>query len=397
LFEIETRLILELAQLSNVLSDNSRNQQIFQHPSFNWNYFSGRCSDTMLASLVYTKLKSRPELLNLIPDEVLTYFLQTQAQVIVKNTFLKSGFDKIITDFNSLKVDVIPLKGIYLIDSYYDNIAHRQLSDIDLLVRENQLETVCLYFLKNGFEMEMYMPTKSAKVSRTPAPYKFSKNGLVIDLHVGLTYIYDNCQFEMDEVWSGAKKYEREYFEMNPLDHLVYLFAHLIKHFDYRNCKLINFYDLCLVFEKDNIVFSELLGHSELLGCESDVKDMCYLLKKYFGVDFFADLLLNYKPSRKNIDEIFLEILSIDRAKLEVKYAPQGSTGFLPMKHLSFKNKFIYILSRIFPDGQYIQCKYGRQKRSMLVGYISHFKSILSQIFRAMKFKANDSATPPIK
>jgi hypothetical protein len=201
----------------------------------------------------------------------------------------------------------------------------------------------------------------------------------------------------MDEVWSGAKKYEREYFEMNPLDHLVYLFAHLIKHFDYRNCKLINFYDLCLVFEKDNIVFSELLGHSELLGCESDVKDMCYLLKKYFGVDFFADLLLNYKPSRKNIDEIFLEILSIDRAKLEVKYAPQGSTGFLPMKHLSFKNKFIYILSRIFPDGQYIQCKYGRQKRSMLVGYISHFKSILSQIFRAMKFKANDSATPPIK
>ncbi|MFM2316913.1 MAG: hypothetical protein RLZZ155_1245 [Bacteroidota bacterium] len=397
MFEIENKSILELAKLSNGFSDERILLQVLRDSNFNWKYFADRSLDTILSSVILTRLKSSKELLNLIPDEISTQFFQIQAQVVVKNTFLKSRFDEIIEDFNILKFDVIPLKGIYLIDAFYKNFTHRQVSDIDLLVRESQVEEVCHYFLRNGFEMEMYMPAKAAKVSKTPAPYKFSKNGLVIDLHVGLTYIYDNCQFKMDEVWSGAKKIDRDYFEMNALDHFVYLFAHLIKHFDYRNCKLINFYDLCLVFEKDNIVFSELLGHSELLGCESDVKDICYLLKKYFGVDFFADLLLNYKPRRKNIDEIFLEILSIDRVKLEVKYAPQGSTGFLPMKHLSFKNKFIYILSRIFPDGQYIQCKYGRQKRSMLVGYISHFNSIRSQIFRAMKFKAKDSATPPSK
>lgn len=335
----------------------------------------------MLSSVIYTKLKSIPEVLNRIPDEVLTHFLQIKAQVIVKNTFLKSGFDKIIVDLNRLKLDVIPLKGIYLIDSYYDNIAHRQLSDIDLLVKENQIEVVCQYFLMNGFEKEMYMPAKAAKVSKTPAPYKFSKNGLVIDLHVGLTYIYDNCLFEMDKVWSGAKKYEMEFFQMNPLDHIVYLFAHLIKHFDYRNCKLINFYDLCLVFEKDKIAFAELLLHSELLGCECDVKDICYLLKKYFGADYFSDLLLNYKPSRKNIDEVFLEILSTDRAELQEKYAPKGSTGFHPIKHLSFKDKYIYISSRFFPDQAYIKSKYGKQSRSIIGGYISHFKFILSQFF----------------
>ena len=395
MFEIENKLILDFARLSKYFSLSSSCLQFFRASDFNWKYFAERSSDTMLASVIYTKIKSNTEVLSLIPDEVLNHFLQSQAQIIVKNTFLKSGFEKIIRDFNNLKLDVIPLKGIYLIDCYYDNFAHRQLSDIDLLVRENQLEKVCLYFLNRGFEMEMYMPAEAAKVSKTPAPYKFSKNGLVVDLHVSLTYIYDNCQFEMDEVWRGAKKHDRDYFEMNPLDHLLYLFAHLIKHFDYRNCKLINFYDLCLVFEKDKIVFSELLRHAELLGCENDVKDMCYLLKKYFGVDFFADLLLNYEPSRKNIDEIFHEILSIDRAKLEVKYAPKGSTGFRPIAHLNLKNKFTYLSSRIFPESGYIQCKYGKLGRSVLGGYISHFTSILFQVFRAMKFKANDSATPP--
>jgi len=397
LFEIENKVILELAQLSNGFPDDILVLQFFRDSTFNWNYFVERSSDTMLASVIYTRIKSRTEVLNLIPDEILNHFLQTQAQVIVKSTFLKSGFDQIMADFNILKLDIIPLKGIYLIDSFYKNFAHRQISDIDLLVRESQLEKACHYFMRNGFEMEMYMPAKAAKVSKTPAPFKFSKNGLVIDLHVGLTYIYDKCQFKMDEVWSGAKKVNRDYLEMNALDHLVYLFAHLIKHFDYRNCKLINFYDLCLVFEKDKIVFSELLRHAELLGCESDVRDMCYLLKKYFGVDIFEDLMFKYKPSRKNIDEIFYEILSIDRAKLEVKYAPKGSTGFRPIAQLSLRNKFIYCSSRIFPDSLYIQCKYGKQGRSILGGYISHFTSILSQVLRAMKFKAKDSANPPSK
>jgi len=395
LFEIENKLILELALLSNGYSDKSRWLQIFRDSNFNWKYFVERCSDTMLSSVIFTRLKGSTELLDRIPNEVSTQFLQIQAQVIVKNTFLKSGFDEVIADFNILKLDVIPLKGIYLIDSFYENFAHRQISDIDLLVRESQVEKVCHYFLSNGFEMEMYMPAKAAVVSKTPAPYKFSKNGLVIDLHVGLTYIYDKCQFKMDEVWRGAKKVDRDYFEMNALDHLVYLFAHLIKHFEYRNCKLINFYDLCLVFEKEKIDFSTLLSHSKLQGCESEVMDICYLLKKYFGANYFDDLLMNYKPSRKNIDEIFFEILSIDRAKLETKYAPKGSTGFRPIAQLSLRNKFIYCSSRIFPDSLYIQCTYGNQSRSIIGGYISHFISILTQVLRAMKFKANDSATPP--
>lgn len=362
-----------------------------------WEYLIDRSVDTLLSPLVYKRIRAMQDLEVGIPDDVISILHQTCAQIIVKNTFLKDAFDKIIGEFNRLEIDVIPLKGMYLIDKYYKDFSIRQISDIDLLVRESQLAEVCQFFEKCGFEREMYMPLKAAKASETPAPYKFSKFGLVIDLHVGLTYIYDNCQFEMAEVWKRASKHKLNYLEMNPLDHLVYLFAHLVKHFDYRNCKLINFYDLCLVFEKDKIVFSELLERSELLGCERDIKDICYLLKKYFELDFFSESLLNYEPSRKNIDEIFFEILSIDRRKLELKYSPQGSTGMLPMKYLSSKKQFTYISSRIFPDREYIKCTYRNQRRSTIGGYICHFSSIFSQVFRVMKFKKVDSITPPSK
>jgi hypothetical protein len=316
-----------------------------------------------------------------VPAHVITKLHQTYSQIFVKNTFLFKSFQDVLVEFEKREIQVIPLKGIFLLENYYEDFGLRQISDLDLLVKVSQLEEVLLYFLNNGFEMEMYMPKIAAKVSKTPAPYKFSKNGLVIDLHVNLTYVYDHCQFEMDGVWNRVKRSEKNYFEMSSLDQLVYLFAHLIKHFDYRNCKLINFYDLCIVSKADQIVVADFLHHAEKHGCLFDVLDVSYLLKKFFGIDFLNEVLLGYVPSRRNIDEMFLEILSTERAHLEVKYAPKGSTGFRPVSYLSPKNKVVYVLSRIFPCRLYIQSKYSKLRKSIIGGYISHFKSIFSLLF----------------
>jgi hypothetical protein len=386
MFEIENKLVLQLSRLGNFKFEVESYRRTIISTNFNWKYFTERCSDTMLSSIVYTCIKSQEELLKLLPEEYEYYLRQVQSQIIVKNTFLVSAFKDIIREFGHSGIDVIPLKGIYLIDSYYSNFSHRQISDIDLLVRDSQLEVACQYFLSRGFDMEMYMPASAAKVSKTPAPYKFSKNGLVIDLHIGLTYVYDSCQFNMDEVWRCAKKNEKGYFELKSLDHGLYLFAHLIKHFDYRNCKLINFYDLCLVMERDGTSFDDLFIHAELHGCKNDVLDICYLLGKYFELDSLTNLKNEYLPSRSNIDDVFLEILSTDRAQLELKYAPEGSTGFRPVAYLSKRNKFVYIFSRIFPDSRYIKSKYAKTGRSIIFKYIVHVKIIFSQFFRARKF-----------
>ena len=346
-----------------------------------WEYFIERSIDTLLAPVIYKRIRALKNLEVEVPAHVITKLHQTYSQIFVKNTFLFNSFHDLLVEFEKREIQVIPLKGIFLLENYYEDFGLRQISDLDLLVKVNQLEEALLYFINSGFEMEMYMPEIAAKVSKTPAPYKFSKNGLVIDLHVNLTYVYDNCQFEMDEVWSRVKRSEKNYFEMSSLDQLVYLFAHLIKHFDYRNCKLINFYDLCIVLKADQIVVSDFLRHAEKHGCLFDVLDVSYLLNKFFGIDFLNEVLFEYVPRRRNIDEMFLEILSTERAHLEFKYAPAGSTGFRPVSYLSPKNKLVYVLSRIFPSRLYIQSKYGKLRRSIIGGYVLHFKSVFSLLF----------------
>ena len=150
MFEIENKLVLQLSRSDNFKFEEEIIRLSETSENFNWKYFSERSSDTMLASVVLSCLKKHQELLSLIPAKYVHYFSQVQNQIIVKNTFLVSGFNQIITDFTHLEIDVIPLKGIYLIDSYYSNFSHRQISDIDLLVRESQLERGCQYFLNRG-------------------------------------------------------------------------------------------------------------------------------------------------------------------------------------------------------------------------------------------------------
>lgn len=346
-----------------------------------------RSLDTALFPLIVSHIRKNKDLALKIPRRILDVFEQAQAQIIVKNTFLKVEFEKIIQDFSLLDIDVIPLKGIYLVDSYYSNFTLRQISDIDLLVKEDSLASVCRYFIENGFEMEMYMPALAAKVSKTPAPYKFIRADLVIDLHVGLTYIYDSCRFNMETVWSKSSRFPKGYSIMNSMDHAIYLSAHLIKHFDYRNCKLINFYDILLVIKQDQISVEDLLDYSRLFGFEKDVKDIFYLLKKYFYLSEYIINLPEFEPSRKDIDEVFLEILSNSRVDLEKKYSPEGSTGFKPLLSLSFTNRMRYLFSRVFPDVSYLRMKYRNRKKTDLGKYFFHFKTVLLQVFSSPKIE----------
>lgn len=350
-----------------------------------WDYFVERSIDTLLAPLIWKRLRLKEGLEFGISAHVVNKLHQAYCQIFAKNAFLYKFFQGLSMEFEKRDISVIPLKGIFLLENYYQDFGLRQISDIDLLVREESLGKVCNYFIDNGFEMEMYMPALAAKVSKTPAPFKFSKDGIVIDLHIGLTYVYDNCQFNIDLVWCNSAKSLKGYSTMNSMDHALYLCAHLIKHFDYRNCKLINFYDLILVLQKDQIECNELLNYSRLFGFERDIWDIFYLLKKHFSFEGLPSDWSNFRPTRPHLDDYFTEILSTSRTELERKYSPEGSTGFKPLLSLSFTNQLKYLFSRVFPDVSYLRTKYGKKRNTDMGRIVFHFKTLLFQVFSSPK------------
>src|SRR3954468_4709799 len=62
-----------------------------------------------------------------------------------KNNLLKSRLTKLVQDLQSINVDVIIIKGIVLIEKYYDDYGMRPTIDIDIAVRkENISKTIDL-------------------------------------------------------------------------------------------------------------------------------------------------------------------------------------------------------------------------------------------------------------
>ncbi len=380
----ENNLILFFSKYLLSTSSGLAHLETISWDKINWEYFSERAIDTMLFPIVYTNIKENKVFVDKTPCEVLELFKRAQSQVLIKNAVLLNNFYEIIQKLNLAEIDVIPLKGIYLVEHYYSNIAQRQISDIDLLIRGERLEDTIQLFLDLGYKLEMYMPSVAAEISKTPAPIKFSKNEIVIDLHIGLTYLYDSCQIDIVELWKRSSVIftdnNTRISIMNPMDLVVYLVLHLKKHFDYRNCKLISFYDIILVIAKEGLTFDDLINHSRLIGCEQNMIEIAYLLEKYFDFTIPNCDLKDSYPSGSHIEGIFLEILSRSRKSLEKKYAPAGSTGFKVLAHLSFRNKLRYVWSRTFPDRRFLYCIYGHQSSNKLSLYLHHFRAIISRI-----------------
>lgn len=77
-----------------------------------------------------------------IPADVYQRLHQGYLASVANNLRLSHWMDKVLSGFHREGIQVIPLKGIYLAEALYGDIGLRPSSDIDLLVREEDLGRV---------------------------------------------------------------------------------------------------------------------------------------------------------------------------------------------------------------------------------------------------------------
>jgi hypothetical protein len=378
----EERLILHSCR------DNSVSSALFFHELCeeigDWDYFTSRSLDTLLAPLIFKYARVFPPDESNMPVYVLNKLQQAHSQIFVKNTFLFKSFEDILLEFEKRDIQVIPLKGIFLLENYYHDFGLRQISDLDLLVRESEVESVIRMFETLGYSMTMYMPRKAALAAKISAPYKFTKGDVVVDLHVKLSDGYCGYTINMNSIWENAhigrlsNGVACTYLSI--LDHVLFLFIHLRRHIEIRNFKMISFYDISIILQKERLNTNDILKRAEDFGCYNEVEEILYLLNKFFFLTL--DHIADHKKddSRETIDLIFHQVLSENRELLEKKYAAPGSTGFMHLSAMDWKDKLIYLASRVFPDSRYMRSTYGPKSSSLVSCYFRHFVSILLRL-----------------
>ncbi len=197
---------------------------------------------------------------------------------------------KISKIFEESQIPYIHLKGSVM-ENYYLEPWHRTRCDVDVLVKNEDLEKARHKLEENGYK---FYVQSSHDVSM------FSLSGINIELHYHTIEKEraGNSNQVLDEIWRYAKSKNGGY-EYELFDEMFYFYhvAHMAKHFENGGCGVRPFIDLWILNHKlefDPHKREELLKKGDLLKFEKEIKCLCEIWLSKKESNPFSDMLSDF-------------------------------------------------------------------------------------------------------
>lgn len=115
-------------------------------------------------------------------------------QLLAQSVVQLQERDELIDIFTRAEIDVLPVKGCWLKELYPD-INDRQMSDLDMLVREEDVSRAEVLLLERGYRKD---EVGFHHTVYRQAPY------LVLELHTSLLPKIDEHRSYYEDVWNRA-------------------------------------------------------------------------------------------------------------------------------------------------------------------------------------------------
>ncbi|HDP70024.1 MAG TPA: hypothetical protein ENN38_04350 [Actinobacteria bacterium] len=278
-----------------------------------------------------------------IPEDIRDMFkkeyLNFQISTLIGNNVLL----EILKALNEKKNPTIPLKGPFLAENIYSLKEIRGYTDLDLLVKENDLPTI-----ENLLAKLNYKPLAETPKFKWEEPYPekvFEKKagGPPVELQwniIGKTSYLKSSNFDVSEIWnesSGGKLLGQEILQMKPEHLLIYLSLHFaITHRFERLiwlrdiAEVINFYEKsldwdylskCIIkWQAKSFVYFPLLLAKNLLKANIPDEALKKIRPNYFLARIFEKKLLTMKtwPKKYSLTTLFF-LVSRDKLAYRLK------------------------------------------------------------------------------
>jgi hypothetical protein len=236
----------------------------------------------MLPILYHTLKDFLPDLY--LPFDIAEKMRSAYHGSAVINLKLYKQLLKIVDLFDKRGIEVILLKGAHLAEAVYVNIALRPMSDIDLLVKKNDLPEVHKILLAADYGFKNEKPLSDSKHL---APY-VKQDEVSLEVHFHITNPPYSNRISLDDLWkrSRVEKFENTRVRvLSPEDLLIHLCLHAgIQHgFE---MGLITCYDIVYTLEKYNNDFNwdSFWNRSEALGIDRSIHLFAELIDKLLGI-----------------------------------------------------------------------------------------------------------------
>lgn len=282
-----------------------------------------------VANIAYYALEKQ----EILPSEQRAEWSEIRDRALMCDILQLTEFEQLCEAFQRENIRFIPLKGI-LMKTLYPQSDYRSMSDIDLLIDENNAEKVKQVMISLGYEVD------SEEVGVHDVYHK--KPAVSIEVHRDL-FGDDGQEFAplFTDPWSKCEKRSDTWYEFTEEYFFAYLLAHGIKHYQLGGTGIRTFMDVALYREHcgDKLDIEQIYKMFESVGARKICEDFIALSEVWFGGKTPDDSLTAME-----------------------QYIIRGGTYGTYENHVEFqlksKSKLGYVFSRLFPSLKHMKLQY---------------------------------------
>lgn len=368
-------------------SDNSEYVSLTRglQESLDWDYIIRQCAIEFISPLIHYRLK-KLGLAALIPAGVSKTFDKFYFGNLKRNLSILGEAKRVFTRLEAAGLDLIVLKGLALAETVYPHFALRKMSDIDLLVRKEQVHDADRCLATLDYEAVDGRPEQA--VNNPPgylASLEYRRNhSRFLSFHIHWHPVNTSVpasilvnRIDLARLWDksvAARIADVSTRVLCPAHQIIFLCEHALRaghSFD----RLILMYDIHSIAGSFSTpaLWQELIEETRSFGLSRQVYLGLSVVRRYGGA-VPASVLVDLKPKRLSMGEKVFLHLQFNNSRI------RGSSLLVHLamhRGLAFKIRFIY---RIFfpPPTILIQKKYTKTEKSRLRHRLSRLREISS-------------------
>jgi Uncharacterised nucleotidyltransferase len=323
-----------------------------------WEEFTTEAIRYRLAFQVSEYIKSQEMLRTKIPESCMERLSQTGRSTLMMNLQRQAQLRQMLTTCEAEGIPFLLMKGLWIVEQLYENLAARSSGDIDILLKPEDMPRFTRLMQRLGYELD---PTISdirdiAPGNEFPLPTLDGSNRY--DVHWSMTHPGNESPIDEDKIWarSGLVTLAGKPCQSLCLeDHVLLLCFHAAIHHRFLYVGPRAMVDIAQAIKTPPrpIQWEELVTRAREMGWSRGVWLMLDLVREHLGVQPPQAILDALRPDNaedSSIRKAALEAMFMDQAHQDV----MGVEVVKLFSQAHWSDRLAHVWKRLFPAPAFI-------------------------------------------
>jgi len=387
----EDRLLLYCCRED--IGRKNRNEIIgIQRKSIDWDCFLKMARENGVSAVVYSKLNKIKKDCPHIPSFIFKKLKKDYYLNATQNSLIFEELEKLLEAIRNAGFQVIVLKGAVLAEKIYRNLALRPMTDVDLLVKKEDMWRLYEQLKILGYKpsdisvddidfSSTYLTTIDYRSPSSNSPSFHIHWHFVNSTIPNESYIKN---IKIEDIWRDAEKTkiaDVETLVMAPHHLLIHLSEHALRvTHSLSKLSLLCDIDEAVNSYKEDLDWERLIKESLKFNLNRMVYPSLYFTSKFLETRIPEYVLSKLRPERLSLGEkIFMNSISKNKRFPGLSY----------LVHLSMNNglykKMKFLGETLFPPAQFMaQRNYIPRSKLSYIHYIRRINEVFSSLFKAL-------------